>query len=129
MSEPIDAQHIDAASATTVGGAADADANFIAGNKRNGIKLRNGGDQNGWSNLFQRNRVYANAKALPGVDIDLEHSENAADSTHSEFPFNYANRDQSTPQICASGYWARSTASPCPRPHPTSIARAGVILM
>lgn len=109
-----DGIHINAASATTIGGPAASDANTIAANQRNGIKLRNGGgDQNGWSNLFQRNRVFGNAKALAGIDIDLEHPENAADGPHAEIPQNYANRDQAPAQICAgtevSGVCAGST--------------------
>jgi hypothetical protein len=96
----VDGIHIDAASATTIGGPNSGDANTIVANKRNGIKLRNGGgDQNGWSNVFQRNRVFGNAIAT-GVDIDLDHSENAVDGPHSEFPANYANRDQAPAQIC-----------------------------
>lgn len=98
----VDGIHINAASATTIGGATASEANTIAANKRNGIKLRNGGgDQNGWANLFRRNRVFGNAKAFAGIDIDLEHPENAADGPHSEIPANYANRDQAPPQICA----------------------------
>ena len=97
----VDGIHIDAASATTVGGTNATDANIVVANKRNGIKLLNGGgDQNGWSNLFQRNRVFGNAKTLAGVDIDLEHSANATDTQTSEFPANYANRDQLAAQIC-----------------------------
>jgi hypothetical protein len=110
----VDGIHINAASATTIGGAAAADANTIVANKRNGIKLRNGGgDQNGWSNLFRRNRVFGNARAFAGVDIDLEHPENATDGPHSEIPANYANRDQAAPVLCAgtevSGLCAGST--------------------
>ena len=97
----VDGIHINAASATTIGGPGANDANTIVANKRNGIKLRNGGgDQNGWANLFQRNRIFGNAKALTGIDIDLEHPENAADGPHSEIPANYANRDQAPPHIC-----------------------------
>ncbi len=111
----VDGIHINAASATTIGGPAASDSNIIVANKRNGIKLRNGGgDQNGWSNLFQRNRVFGNAKTLLGVDIDLEHPENGADGPHSEIPANYANRDQAPAQICAgnevSGVCAGSVA-------------------
>ncbi|MCQ4166369.1 hypothetical protein [Tahibacter harae] len=97
----VDGIHIETAASTTVGGPATSDRNLVVANKRNGIKLYNGGgDTSGWANLFQRNRVYGNAKALPGVDIDLEHTANAADFDHSEFPANYANRDQNTPRIC-----------------------------
>lgn len=98
----VDGIHIETAASTTVGGPGASDRNVIVANKRNGIKLYNGGgDTSGWANLFQRNRVYGNAKTLAGVDIDLEHSPNAADFDHGEFPPNYANRDQNTPQICA----------------------------
>ena len=81
LGNTYDGIHIDASSSTTIGGPGGSDTNYIAGNKRNGIKLRNGGSQNGWSNLFQRNRVYGNAKGGSGVDIDLEHTENTADSS------------------------------------------------
>lgn len=110
-----DGIHIDAASATTVGGPNGSDANTIAANKRNGIKLRNGGgDQNGWSNLFQRNRSFHNAVTTTGIDIDLERPENGVDGPHSEFAPNYANRDQAPAQIClgneGSGPCSGSTA-------------------
>jgi len=96
----VDGIHINAASATTIGGPAAGDSNTISANQRNGIKLRNGGNANGWANLFQRNRVYGNAKAMAGVDIDLEHPENALDGPHAEIPQNYANRDQAPAHIC-----------------------------
>ena len=97
----VDGIHIETAASTSVGGPNPSDRNVVVANKRNGIKLYNGGgDTSGWANLFQRNRVYGNAKALAGVDIDLEHSANATDGDHSEFPANYANRDQNSPQIC-----------------------------
>ena len=97
----VDGIHIETAASTTVGGPGANDRNVIVANKRNGIKLYNGGgDTSGWANLFQRNRVYGNTKALPGVDIDLEHTANATDFDHSEFPANYANRDQNSPRIC-----------------------------
>ncbi|MEO7062647.1 MAG: hypothetical protein ABI082_02585 [Dokdonella sp.] len=97
----VDGIHIDAASATTIGGPNGTDANTIAANKRNGIKLRNGGgDQHGWSNLFQRNLAFHNAVTTTGIDIDLERPENGVDGPHSEFPPNYANRDQAPAQIC-----------------------------
>lgn len=97
----VDGIHIETAASTTVGSPSVSDRNIIVANKRNGIKLYNGGgDTSGWANLFQRNRVYGNAKTLPGVDIDLEHTANAADFDHSEFPANYANRDQNSPRIC-----------------------------
>ncbi len=111
----VDGIHIDAASSTTVGGPSGSDANTIAANKRNGIKLRNGGgDQNGWSNLFQRNRSFHNAVTTTGIDIDLERPENGVDGPHSEFAPNYANRDQAPAQIClgteGSGPCSGSTA-------------------
>lgn len=97
----VDGIHIDAASSTTIGGAGATDFNVIAGNGRNGAKIRNGGTSNGWSNLLQRNRIYSNAKLVAGVGIDLDHNENITDPAHSEFPFNYANLDQSAPIICS----------------------------
>ncbi len=111
----VDGIHIDNASSTSVGGAGATDANVIAGNGRNGIKLVNGGTANGWSNLFQRNPIYSNAKLLAGVGIDLDHVQNASnDSSLSEFPPNYANLDQIAPRICTgpadSGSCAGSTA-------------------
>lgn len=111
----VDGVHINAASATTIGGAMAGDANQIAANRRNGIKLRNGGgDHNGWANSFQRNLVFANARVMAGVDIDLEHPENASDGPHAEYPANYANRDQAPAQICTgnetAGVCAGSTA-------------------
>ena len=96
----VDGIHINAASSTTIGGTGATDFNIIVGNGRNGAKIRNGGTGNGWSNLLQRNRIYGNAKLLAGVGIDLDHTENATDTPHSEFPANYANLDQSAPVIC-----------------------------
>ncbi len=107
----FDGIHIDGASSTTTGGPGASDFNVIAANGRNGIALRNGGSANGWGNLSHRNQIYGNAKgnqaaqpvALPpgvGVSIDLDHSVNAADGPHSEFPSNYTNLDQAPPVIC-----------------------------
>jgi len=96
----VDGIHINAASSTTIGGAGATDFNVIAGNGRNGVKIRNGGTSNGWSNLLQRNRIYSNSKLVAGVGIDLDHNENMTDPPHSEFPVNYANLDQSAPIIC-----------------------------
>ena len=107
----FDGIHIDAASSTYVGGSNSGEANTIAGNGRNGVKIRNGGTANGWANLVQRNVIFGNARgnpnaqpvALPagvGVGIDLDHIENAADGPHSEFPSNYVNLDQAPPVIC-----------------------------
>jgi hypothetical protein len=107
----FDGIHIDAASSTYVGGSNSGEPNTVAGNGRNGVKIRNGGVANGWANLVQRNVIYGNARgnpnalpvALPpgvGVGIDLDHTEDAADGPHDEFPANYANLDQSPPVIC-----------------------------
>jgi trimeric autotransporter adhesin len=94
-----DGIHIDAASATTVGGAGATDLNVIAANKRHGIALRNGGTSNGWSNLFQRNAIYHNTL----LGIDLDHPRNVADDPfHTPYPANYANLDQNQPTICPS---------------------------
>src|SRR5262249_38848 len=50
-----------------------------------------------------RGNPSAQPVALPpgvGVGIDLDHTEDAVDGPHSEFPSNYANLDQSPPVIC-----------------------------
>jgi hypothetical protein len=107
----FDGIHNDSASSTYVGGSGATDFNTIAGNGRNGIKIMNGGSANGWSNLVQRNVIYANARGnvnaqpvplLPGagVGIDLDHAANAPDGPHQEFPNTYANLDQAPPVIC-----------------------------
>jgi trimeric autotransporter adhesin len=94
-----DGIHIDAASATTVGGPGATDRNIIAANKRHGIALRNGGTANGWSNLFQRNALYHNTQ----LGIDLDHPRNAVDDpSHDPYPANYPNLDQNQPVICTS---------------------------
>lgn len=99
-----DGIHIDAASSTTIGGSGMSDANVIAGNGRNGIALRNGSSSNGWANLMQRNQIFGNARQTPGVGIDLEHPNNAADglATLDNPGTNYANYDQHRPSICGS---------------------------
>ncbi len=95
-----DGIHLDAASATTVGGTGATDRNVIAANKRHGIALRNGGNDSGWANLFQRNLIYHNAS----LGIDLDHPKNAADDpAHTPYPQNYPNLDQNQPVICAAG--------------------------
>ncbi len=96
----VDGIHLDNASATMIGGVASGSTNKIVANGRNGIALRNGGIPNGWSQLFQRNRVFGNAKNGSGIDIDQEHPANVADGPHDEFPMNYPNLDQAPVQIC-----------------------------
>lgn len=107
----FDGIHIDGASNTGVGGPNASDVNTIAGNGRNGVKILNGGAANGWSNLVQRNVIYANARGNPnaqpvplpagvGIGIDLDHAANAADGPHPEFSGTYANLDQAPPVIC-----------------------------
>jgi hypothetical protein len=95
----VDGVHVDSANSTNVGGAAPTDFNTIAGNGRNGLKIRLGSNSFGWSNLAQRNRIYSNAKLLAGVGLDLDHNENATDTLHDEL-VNYANLDQVAPVIC-----------------------------
>ncbi len=97
----FDGIHVDGASSTTVGGPGATDVNVIAGNGRNGLKIRHGGTSNGWSNMSQRNAVYGNGGLTAGIGIDLDRQENAVDAQQSEFPPNYANLDQSAPIICA----------------------------
>jgi trimeric autotransporter adhesin len=110
----VDGIHVDNASATTIGGVGNGAINVIVANGRNGIALRNGGIPNGWSQLFQRNRVFGNARNGTGIDIDQEHPVNVADGAHDEFPANYANLDQAPAQIClgneASGPCTGATA-------------------
>jgi trimeric autotransporter adhesin len=110
----VDGIHVDNASATTIGGVGNGTTNIVVANGRNGIALRNGGVPNGWSQLFQRNRVVGNAKNGSGIDIDQEHPVNVADGPHDEFPANYANLDQAPAQIClgneGSGPCVGSTA-------------------
>src|SRR5262249_1398590 len=107
----FDGIHNDNASSTLIGGPNAGDPNIIAGNGRNGVKTVNGGSAKGWSNMLQRNQVYANARGNPaampnplpagmGVGVDLDHTANASDGPHSEFPSNYANLDQAPPVIC-----------------------------
>jgi Cadherin-like beta sandwich domain len=107
----FDGIHIDSASSSYIGGPNNGDANTIAANGRNGVKILHGGTANGWANLIQRNVIYANARgnpnalpvALPpgiGVGIDLDHTEDATDGPHDEFPGNYVNLDQAPPVIC-----------------------------
>ena len=107
----VDGIHIDAANSTTIGGSGSTDFNTVAGNGRNGIKIRNGNFTNGWSNASQRNLVYHNATTQPplqfghdGVGIDLDYAEDAANSLHGEYlgpSYSYANFDQAQPVICA----------------------------
>ncbi len=96
----VDGIHINAANSTTIGGPEATDYNVIAANGRNGVKIRNGGSTNGWSNMLQRNQIYSNSTMVAGIGIDLDRSENMADPQHSEFPANYANLDQNEPRIC-----------------------------
>jgi hypothetical protein len=110
-----DGIHSDNAASSTIGGIGATDRNIIAGNGRNGIALRGGGNTSGWANLFQRNQIYSNAKKVAGIGIDLDHTANAADDpTHTEYPANYANGDQTAPVICTgpgnSGACSGSTA-------------------
>jgi len=99
LGNSVDGVHVDSANSTNVGGAAATDFNTIAGNGRNGLKIRLGSNSFGWSNLAQRNRIYSNAKLLAGVGLDLDHNENATDTLHDEL-VNYANLDQVAPVIC-----------------------------
>jgi len=113
----VDGFHIDNASSTTIGGTGASDFNTIAANGRNGIKIVNGGTQNGWGNLVQRNRIYHNSVSTAGVGIDLDRAQNASNpliTSPPEIPANYTNLDQAQPVICTapgnSGACAGSTA-------------------
>ncbi|HEX7914917.1 hypothetical protein, partial [Rudaea sp.] len=99
----VDGFHIDNASSTTIGGSGSSDFNTIAANGRNGVKIVNGGTNNGWGNLLQRNHIYHNAVAMAGVGIDLDRAQNASNpliTLPPEIPANYTNLDQAQPVIC-----------------------------
>ena len=107
----FDGIHNDGASSTYIGGPNASDFNVIGGNGRNGVKIMGGGSANGWSILLQRNQIFSNARGNPaampnplppgvGVGIDLDHTANASDGPHPEFPTSYSNLDQSPAVIC-----------------------------
>jgi len=95
-----DGIHIFSSGSNTMGGTGANDANFIAGNGRHGIALRN---SSAWANLITRNRIFGNGRgAAGGIGIDLEHPLNGPDGIDTiENPgINYANFDQHRPSIC-----------------------------
>jgi hypothetical protein len=97
-----DGIHVYGASSNFIGGPAPSDANIISGNRRNGVALRNGSQNDGFANLIQRNRVFGNGRSGTGIGIDLEHPVNAPDGldTIDNPSNNYANRDQHRPALC-----------------------------
>lgn len=100
LGNTFDGIHVDSASANTIGGPGQFDSNVIAANGRHGIALRNGSSTNGWSNLFQRNQIYANAT----LGIDLDRVLNAPDPIPDALPdpnTSYSNFGQNQPWICS----------------------------
>ncbi len=96
-----DGIHLNAVGSTQIGGVSTSDRNVIAGNRRNGIALRNGSANSGWANLIQRNLIYGNARDGTGIGIDLERVPNDHDGFNpNALPQNYANFDQVAPILC-----------------------------
>jgi hypothetical protein len=127
----FDGVHIDNGSSTAIGGPNAGDGNTIIFNGRNGVKILNGGANNGWGNLVQANTIYGNAQGNPsaqpnplppgmGIGIDLDVTANASDGPHAEnIGGPYANLNQAPPVICVgapgeqaecSGYHKASSA-------------------
>ncbi|HVF35334.1 MAG TPA: putative Ig domain-containing protein, partial [Candidatus Saccharimonadia bacterium] len=88
------------AASNFIGGPAASDANFIAGNRRNGVAMRGSGA--GWANLVTRNRIYGNALDGTGIGIDLDHPRNGPDGldTIANPGMQYPNLDQHRPALC-----------------------------
>ena len=119
----FDGIHIDDGSSTAVGGPNAGDGNTIVFNGRNGVKILNGGANDGWGNLVQANTIYGNAQgnpnaqpsALPsgvGVGIDLDVVANASDGPHGEtIGGSYANLNQTPPVICVGAVGEQAECS------------------
>ncbi len=105
-----DGIRIEDASSVKVGGTGDLEDNVIAANGRHGIKVFDNGSENdsGWSNLFQRNQIYANnqnvADGIAALGIDLDRNPNdidPVDDTPDPDPNDsYGNFAQNAPIIC-----------------------------
>lgn len=105
-----DGVYIVDASSIKVGGAGEFEDNVIAANGRHGIKVFDNGSESdsGWSNLFQRNQIYANdqngADGVAGLGIDLDQTTNgvdAVDDTPDVDPNEaYGNFAQNAPILC-----------------------------
>ncbi|MFO1351110.1 MAG: Calx-beta domain-containing protein [Gammaproteobacteria bacterium] len=102
-----DGIQIYSASSNRIGGPGSLDDNVIAGNGRNGIALRNGALNNGWSNLITRNQIYGNTQGGTGIGIDLEHDLNISDTQPDPAGDDpntaYANYGQNQPIVCTGG--------------------------
>ena len=98
----FDGVHVDDGSSTAVGGPNAGDGNTIVSNGRNGVKILNGGANDGWGNLVQANTIYGNARSgAGGIGIDLDVVANASDGPHAEnIGGSYANLNQAPPVIC-----------------------------
>ncbi|AVP96865.1 hypothetical protein C7S18_06465 [Ahniella affigens] len=105
-----DGVYIVDASSVKVGGTGEFEDNVIAANGRHGIKVFDNGSESdsGWSNLFQRNQIYANdqnaADGIAGLGIDLDQTPNgvdAVDDTPDVDPNQaYGNFAQNAPILC-----------------------------
>jgi hypothetical protein len=87
-----------------IGGTAPGQANVIAGNGRNGVKLTGTGT---FANLISGNSIFGNHTAENGLGIDLEFAQQAADPTDNGTPGPdpntlYANYGQNAP-VLATG--------------------------
>jgi hypothetical protein len=85
-----------------IGGTGAGEANVIAGNGRNGVKITSGG--NGWANLITRNSIFGNHVLVTGMGIDLDHDPEGVDPTDNLTPgpdpnTAYANYGQNAPVI------------------------------
>ncbi|MBK8596896.1 MAG: hypothetical protein IPN83_15160 [Holophagales bacterium] len=81
-----------------IGGTGVGEANVIAGNGRNGVKITSSG--NGWANLVSGNAIFGNHTLENGLGIDLEYVAQGADPTNNTDPAtNYSNYGQNAPVV------------------------------
>lgn len=123
------------ASSVKVGGSGDLEDNVIAANGRHGIKVFDNGSENtsGWSNLFQRNQIYANnqnaADGIAGLGIDLDQTPNgvdAVDDTPDVDPNQaYGNFAQNAPILCTGMATPDPLCTSAPSYNPGSGASSG----
>ena len=81
-----------------IGGTGLGEANVIAGNGRNGVKITSSG--NGWANLVSGNSIFGNHVLENGLGIDLEYNPQDVDPTNNTDPAtNYSNYGQNAPVV------------------------------
>jgi len=98
----LDGVTIEGAGSNTIGGIAPGEANVIAGNGRNGVKVTSSG--NGWANRIWGNSIFRNARLEDGLGIDLDYAQQAADPADNSTPgpdpnTAYANHGQNAPVV------------------------------